>query len=219
VPGLSVVLADDHLLIRQGVRTLLESLDEVEVVAECDDYDTLMAAVAQHTPAVVVTDIRMPPTNTDEGIRAAREIRAAYPSTGVVVLSQFAEPSFVLQLFDDGSEGLGYLLKDRVDRAELDRAVQAVTTGGSAVDSKIVEVLVSARNRSDSAIDRLTAREREVLAAVAEGMNNAAVAAELIISDKAVAKHINSIFSKLDLGDADDTHRRVKAVLLWLSST
>jgi len=219
VSGLSVVLADDHLLIRRGVRTLLESLEEVEVVAECDDYDSLMAAVAQHTPAVVVTDIRMPPTNTDEGIRAAREIRAAYPSTGVVVLSQFAEPSFVLQLFDDGSEGLGYLLKDRVDRAELDRAVQAVTTGGSAVDSKIVEVLVSARNRSDPAIDRLTAREREVLAAVAEGMNNAAVAAELIISDKAVAKHINSIFSKLDLGDADDTHRRVKAVLLWLSST
>jgi len=218
VSGLSVVLADDHLLIRRGVRTLLESLDQVEVVAECDDYDSLMAAVAQHTPAVVVTDIRMPPTNTDEGIRAARDIRAAYPSTGVVVLSQFAEPSFVLQLFEDGSEGLGYLLKDRVDRGELDRAVRAVTTGGSAVDSKIVEVLVSARNRGDSAIDRLTAREREVLGAVAEGMNNAAVAAQLVISDKAVSKHINSIFSKLDLGDADDTHRRVKAVLLWLSS-
>jgi len=218
VTVLSVVLADDHLLIRQGVRTLLESLDGVEVVAECDGYDSLMAAVAQHTPTAVVTDIRMPPTNTDEGIRAAREIRAAYPNTGVVVLSQFAEPAFVLQLFDDGSEGLGYLLKDRVDRAELKRAVLAVTTGGSAVDSKIVEVLVSARNRNDSAIDRLTARESEVLAAVAEGMNNAAVAAELVISDKAVAKHINSIFSKLDQGDTSDAHRRVKAVLLWLSA-
>ncbi len=212
-----VVLADDHLLIRQGVAALLASIDGVTVVGECDDYDSLMAAVEREEPDVVVTDIRMPPTNTDEGIRAALAIRAEHPNVGAVVLSQFAEPSFVLRLFEDGSDRLGYLLKDRVTRPELERAITSVTTGGSAVDSKIVEVLVETRSRSETEIDALTPRERDVLAAIAEGLNNAAVAEALTISEKAVAKHINSIFSKLGLGEADDTHRRFKAVLMLLS--
>lgn len=212
-----VVLADDHLLIREGVAALLASIEGVEVVAEADDHDSLLAAVEQHTPDVVVTDIRMPPTNTDEGIRAALTIRAAHPDTGVLVLSQFAEPSFVVRLFDDGSDHLGYLLKDRVTRGELERAIAALGRGESAVDPKIVEVLVASRSSSDSPIDTLTPRETEVLGKIAEGGNNASVAAALHISEKAVAKHINSIFSKLGLGEAPDANRRVKAVLIWLS--
>lgn len=215
--GVRVVLADDHLLVREGVAALLSSLTGVAVVGECGDHDELLAAVDRERPDVVVTDIRMPPTHTDEGIRAARAIRAAHPDTGVVVLSQYSEPSYVLQLFEDGSDRLGYLLKDRVDRAELSRAIAAVADGGSAVDPKIVEVLVGARSARRTQIDGLTPREREVLALIAEGLSNAAIAATLVVSDKAVAKHINSIFAKLDLGDADHTHRRVRAVLLWLS--
>lgn len=212
-----VVLADDHPLIRQGVAALLAGIDGVTVVAECDDHDALLAAVDRERPDVVVTDIRMPPTHTDEGIRAAREIRAAHPDTGVVVLSQYSEPAYVVQLFDDGSDRLGYLLKDRVDRVELSRAVASVAAGGSAVDPRIVEVLVGARSPRRTQIDALTEREREVLGLIAEGWSNAAIAESLVVSEKAVAKHINSIFSKLDLGDPDHTHRRVRAVLLWLS--
>jgi DNA-binding NarL/FixJ family response regulator len=214
---LRVVLADDHPLIRQGVAAVLQAIDGVELVAECGDLGQLLAAVGRHDPDVVVTDIRMPPTNTDEGITAARAIRADHPATGVVVLSQFAEPDYVLELFEDGSDRLGYLLKDRVDRAELERAVRSVASGGSAVDGAIVEVLVRARSRRRSAIDDLTPREREVLACIAEGLNNGAVADKLVLSEKAVAKHINSIFAKLDLGHEASTHRRVKAVLLWLA--
>jgi DNA-binding NarL/FixJ family response regulator len=214
---LRVVLADDHPLIRQGVAAVLQTIDGVELVAECGDLAQLLAAVSHHRPDVVVTDIRMPPTNRDEGITAARAIRAEHPDIGVVVLSQFAEPEYVLELFEDGSDRLGYLLKDRVDRAELERAVRSVAGGGSAVDGAIVEVLVEARTRRRSAIDDLTPREREVLACIAEGLNNGAVAGRLVLSEKAVAKHINSIFSKLDLGHEEHTHRRVKAVLLWLA--
>lgn len=214
---LRVVLADDHLLIREGIAALLASIDGIEVVAECWDYDSLMVAVERHSPDVVVTDIRMPPTNTDEGIRAAQEIRRSSPDVGIVVLSQFAEPAFVLRLFEDGSDRLGYLLKDRVTRGELLRAIRSVTEGGSAVDSKIVEVLVGARTGKGSPIDALTPREREVLERIAEGSSNGAVADSLVISEKAVSKHINSIFSKLGLGQEDDTHRRVRAVLMWLS--
>jgi len=213
-----VVLADDHLLIREGVAALLSSIDGVEVVAECADYDSLLETVEREQPDAVVTDIRMPPTNSDEGIRAARQIRASSPSVGVVVLSQYAEPSFVLRLFENGSEGLGYLLKDRVTRAELQRALRAVTGGDTAVDTKIVEVLVGARAGSQSPIELLSPREREVLAHIAEGLNNAAVAESMVISERAVAKHINSIFSKLGLGPDDDSvHRRVRAVLIWLA--
>lgn len=212
-----MVLADDHPLIREGVAALLSGIDGVTVVTECSDHDGLLAAVDRERPEVVVTDIRMPPTHTDEGIRAARAIRAAHPGTGVVVLSQYAEPSYVLRLFEDGSDRLGYLLKDRVDRVELARAIAAVADGGSAVDPKIVEVLVGARSPRRTQLDALTAREQEVLALIAEGLSNAAIAEALVVSEKAVAKHINSIFSKLDLGDADHTHRRVRAVLVWLS--
>ena len=215
----NVVLADDSLLIREGVAALLSSIDGVTVVEECDDEASLLDAVDRTAPDVVVTDIRMPPTNTDEGIRAALTIRERHPDIGVVVLSQFAEPSFVLRLFENGSEQLGYLLKDRVNRAELERAITSVSGGGSAVDSKIVEVLVDARSGQGTVIDSLTPREREVLAHIAEGANNAGVAAALVVSEKAVAKHINSIFSKLGLAEEADTHRRVKAVLLWLSET
>jgi DNA-binding NarL/FixJ family response regulator len=215
--GLRVVLADDHPLIRQGVAAVLQAIDGVELVAECGDLDELMAAVDDHKPDVVVTDVRMPPTNTDEGIKAARSIRTSDSDVGVVVLSQFAEPEYVLDLFEDGSERLGYLLKDRVDRAELERAVRSVAAGGSAVDGAIVDVLVEARTGGQSAVGALTPREREVLGCIAEGLNNAAVAARLVLSEKAVAKHINSIFSKLGLGHEEHTHRRVKAVLMWLA--
>lgn len=215
--SLRVVLADDHELIRHGVAAMINSIDGIDVVDECRDAGGLLRSVGEHTPDVVVTDIRMPPTGTDEGIAAALEIRAGHPETGVVVLSQFTEPEYVLQLFENGSDRLGYLLKDRVTPSELERAMRSVANGGSAVDATIVDVLVQGRSRQPSAIDSLTARESEVLSCIAEGLNNAAVADRLVLSEKAVAKHINSIFSKLELAFEEDSHRRVKAVLLWLS--
>ena len=154
--SLRVVLADDALLIRQGVAAVLASLDDIEIVAQCDDIDSLLAAVDEHLPDAVITDIRMPPTHTDEGIRASIEIRERHPDTGVVVLSQFAEPALVLALFEDGSDGLGYLLKERVNPGDLQRAISAVVDGGSVVDPKIIEVLVNERSRRPSAIDQLT---------------------------------------------------------------
>ncbi len=213
---LKVVLADDHELIRHGLAAVLDTIEGVDLVAECADHPQLMSAVADHRPDVVITDIRMPPTGTDEGIAAALAIREDHPDTGVIVLSQFAEAEYVLELFVDGSQGLGYLLKDKVSRAELERAVLEVSSGGSAVDAAIVEVLVSGR-RQQSPIDLLTPREQEVLGLIAEGRNNASVAAELVLSAKAVSKHINSIFSKLHLGEEPEVHRRVRAVLAWLS--
>ncbi len=215
--SLRVVLADDHALIRQGVAAVIEAIPDVELVGQCEDLDGLLAAVDREGPDVVVTDIRMPPTNDDEGIAAARAIRRSHPGTGVVVLSQFAEPEYVLLLFEDGSDRLGYLLKDRVDPAELERAIRSVAGGGSAVDGSIVDVLVQARTGRSSPIDALTPREREVLGCIAEGLNNGAVADRLVLSEKAVAKHINSIFSKLGLAFEEQSHRRVKAVLLWLA--
>ncbi len=213
-----VVLADDSLLIRRGMRALLEDIPDVEVVAECSDADELLAAVDEHQPDVVVTDIRMPPGHSDEGIRAALQIRREAPRTGVVVLSQYSEPEYVLMLFENGSDGLAYLLKERIgDVDQLDHAVGAVAGGGSSVDPEIIDVLVTGRATASGPLSRLTPRETEVLAAIAEGLNNTAIADRLVLSDKAVAKHINSIFAKLDLGSSDDVHRRVKAVLLWLS--
>lgn len=216
---LSLVIADDNLLMRQGIASLVTMVDDFDLVAECADLNSLEAAVAEHRPDAVVTDIRMPPTHTNEGVSAALRFRELYPEMGVLVLSQFSEPEFVTELFADGSKGLGYLLKNRIgDVAEFTRAIRSVVAGESAVDSAIVDVLVSSRNQRPSAADRLTARESEVLAHIAEGMNNAAIAEELVISEKAVAKHINSIFSKLDLSEEPDIHRRVKAVLLWLTA-
>lgn len=215
---LRIVVADDDLLVRRGVVAVLGLIDEVEVVAEAGDLPSLLDAVATHDPDVVVTDVRMPPTGTDEGVRAATSIRAERPSCGVVVLSQYAEPDHVLAVFEAGNERLAYLLKENVgDVGSLERAVRAVAAGGSHVDPAIVSVLVSVGRPADSALDGLTPREQEVLSLIAEGLNNAAIGERLVLSDRAVAKHINNIFAKLHLAEEPDAHRRVRAVLLWLA--
>jgi DNA-binding NarL/FixJ family response regulator len=216
---LRVVLAEDNYLVREGVVRLLGDEPDVEVVAACGDLDELLAAVGVHVPDVVLTDIRMPPTGTDEGVRAANEIRDRHPGVGVVVLSQYGDPVYALALLEHGSEGRGYLLKERVsDVEQLLRAIREVAAGGSVIDPRIVEALVAARGRRpDSPIDRLTPREREVLAEMAQGANNAGVAGALGLSERAVEKHINSVFSKLGLSEEPDVHRRVKAVLVFLA--
>jgi DNA-binding NarL/FixJ family response regulator len=214
-----IVLAEDNYLVREGVRTLVETEPDLEVVGVCEDYDSLLAAVEAESPDVVVTDIRMPPTGTDEGIRAAEVLRAEHPDMGVVVLSQYSEPAYALAFLDGGSRGRAYLLKERVsDIGQLAAAIREVAGGGSVIDPEIVDALVAARAKpADSPLHRLTAREREILSEMAQGKNNAAVAASLVLSERAVEKHINSIFSKLALSQEPDVHRRVKAVLLFLS--
>jgi DNA-binding NarL/FixJ family response regulator len=214
-----IVLAEDNYLVREGVRTLVETEPDLEVVGVCEDYDSLLAAVEAESPDVVVTDIRMPPTGTDEGIRAAEVLRAEHPDMGVVVLSQYSEPAYALAFLDGGSRGRAYLLKERVsDIGQLAAAIREVAGGGSVIDPEIVDALVAARAKpADSPLHRLTAREREILSEMAQGKNNAAVAATLVLSERAVEKHINSIFSKLALSQEPDVHRRVKAVLLFLS--
>ncbi len=216
---ISVVVADDSFIVREGIRELLGSVDEFEVVATCSDLESLRAAVEQHRPDVVLTDIRMPPTNTDEGIRMAQELRERTPSIGVVVLSQYADAEYALALLDKGATGRAYLLKERVsDLDQLVNAIREVARGGSVIDAKVVENLIGARARHRrSALADLTPREREVLAAVAEGKNNAAIAGHLHLSERAVEKHINSIFSKLSLTEEQAVHRRVKATLLYLA--
>ena len=215
---LRLVLAEDSYLMREGIGALIALDDELDLVATCESFDGLLAAVAEHRPDVVITDIRMPPTQTDEGIRAARQIRTEHPEMGVVVLSQYVEPDYAMRLFEDGSEGRAYLLKERVaDLDELSAAVRRVHEGGSVVDPKVVDALISARNTDDGSIlDRLTEREQEVLAEMAKGGNNAAIGEALFISARSVEKHIGSIFSKLDLSESDDTNRRVRAVLLYV---
>jgi DNA-binding NarL/FixJ family response regulator len=213
-----VVLAEDSFLVREGVRRMLDGEPEVEVVASCGDLDELMAAIDVEKPDVVLTDIRMPPTRTDEGIKAAEHCREAYPAMGVVLLSQYVQPAYVKVLLAQGTEGRAYLLKERV--AELDDlivAVREVATGGSVIDSKVVEALVATRSRGDDGLSALTPREREVLAAMAEGRNNASVAEALVLTQRAVEKHINSIFAKLRLSGDQQGHPRVRAVLLYLS--
>lgn len=214
-----MVIADDSLLVREGIARLLGTSDDIEVVALCEDLPSLLDAVHATAPDVVLTDIRMPPTGTDEGIRAAAALRADRPTLGVVVLSQYAEPAYVLELLDGGSEGRAYLLKERVsDPDQLLAAVREVARGGSIVDPLVVDVLVGARSRTPAGpLDRLTPRESEVLAEIAQGKNNAAVAESLVLSPRAVEKHINSVFSKLGLSEEPDVHRRVKAVLLYLA--
>ncbi len=215
-----LVLAEDNFLVREGVRRLIETEPDLEVVDVCADYQALLDAVDAHDPDVVVTDIRMPPTGTDEGIRAAAEIRRRHPGTGVVVLSQYAEPGYALAFLEEGSRGRAYLLKERVSSIDdLARAIRDVAAGGSVIDPGVVDVLVRARARpADSPLRRLTPRETEILAEMATGKNNAAVAAALVLSERAVEKHINSIFSKLALSEETDVHRRVKAVLVFLSA-
>jgi DNA-binding NarL/FixJ family response regulator len=214
-----VVVAEDSLIVREGLQQLLGSSPSVEIVAACDDVDSLMEAIERERPDVVVTDIRMPPTNTDEGIQVAARLRDSHPDIGVVVISQYAEPSYVLDLLDAGSDGRGYLLKERVHRrSELLAAIESVARGGSVIDPKIVDVLVSAKARAErSALSQLTGREREVLSEIAAGKSNTAIAESLVLTKRAVEKHINSIFMKLGLASADDVSKRVKATLLFLA--
>lgn len=215
---LRVVFAEDNYLVREGTAALLAEFEDVQIVATVSDKDQLLSAVAEHRPDAVLTDIRMPPTNTTEGIDAAREIRAEHPSTGVVVLSQFAEDDYAYELLREGAEGLGYLLKERVaDAEEIVRALQDVAAGGSVLDPKVVEGLVAGREKeAASPLAGLTPREREVLSLMAEGKNNAAIAKGLSLSERAVEKHINSLFHKLALSEEPDVHRRVMAVLAFL---
>jgi DNA-binding NarL/FixJ family response regulator len=214
-----IVLAEDNFLLREGVRRMLESQPELEVVAACRDLDELLAAVDDREPDVVITDIRMPPDRNDEGIQAASYCRQKHPDMGVLLLSQYIEPAYVRVLLGQGTEGRGYLLKERV--GELDdllRAIEQVAAGGSAIDPKVVGALVQGRARAGAGeLSRLTPREAEVLAAMAEGQTNAAIAASLFISQKAVEKHINSVFAKLGLSGDQQSHPRVRAVLMYLA--
>ena len=216
---IKVVLAEDSYLVREGVRRLLESEPDIDLVGVCEDYDSLLEAIASTHPDVLLTDIRMPPTGTDEGVRAAERLRQLRPTAGVVLLSQYADPAYALAFLEGGTEGRAYLLKERVaDLDQLLAAIRAVAGGGSVIDPKVVEALVAGRSRNaQSPLARLTPREREVLALLAEGRSNAAVADGLVLSERAVEKHINSIFAKLGLPEARDAHRRVKAVLLFLA--
>lgn len=219
---LRLVLAEDSFLIREGLAALLADDPELDLVTSVGSLPALLEAVETVRPDVVLTDIRMPPTETDEGIRAAEELATTHPAIGVVVLSQHIEPDYALRLFDGGSQGRAYLLKERVgDLAQLRYAISAAASGGSVLDPQVVDVLVAARRqRATSVLDRLTARELEVLELVARGDSNRAIAQELVLSDRAVEKHITSILTKLDLS-ADDTevHRRVRAVLLYLAES
>ena len=215
----AVALADDSLIVREGLAQILAAVPDVEVVASCGDLPSLVAIVESEQPDVVVTDIRMPPTSTDEGIRLAAMLRDDHPQIGVVVLSNYAEPAYALALLESGSEGRAYLLKERVhDRAQLVAAIESVATGGSVLDSKIVEPLVAAKLHVErSPLAALTGREREVLAEIAKGKSNAAIADTLVLTKRAVEKHINSIFLKLNLAYAEDVSKRVKATLLFLA--
>lgn len=217
--AIRVVLGEDSFLAREAIVGVLERADGVELVGVGDDLDSVQAAIEQEHPDVVVTDIRMPPDNTDEGIRLAAELRSTHPEIGVVVLSQHAEPSYANVLFEEGSDRRAYLLKETLrDLAELKRALRAVATGGSVVDPVVVEQLVEARRRrEDAQLDSLTPRELEILAMIAEGRSNTAIAEVLVVTKRAVERHINSIFLKLGLRDAEDVSRRVKAALLYLS--
>jgi DNA-binding NarL/FixJ family response regulator len=217
----AIVLADDSLIVREGVGQILATEPDMHVVASCGDLPSLLAAVDTERPDVVVTDIRMPPTFSDEGIQVAALLRETHPGIGVIVLSNYAEPAYALALLESGSEGRAYLLKERVhDRAQLVAAIESVAAGGSMLDSKIVEPLVAAKMRVErSPLAGLTGREREVLAEIAKGKSNAAIADTLVLTKRAVEKHINSIFLKLNLSYAEDVSKRVKATLLFLAET
>ncbi len=214
-----VVLGEDSFIVREGLREMLATRPGVEVVAVCGDLDELLAAVGEHEPDVVMTDIRMPPTNTDEGIRAAAALRESHPGLGVVVLSQYSDPAYVLALFESGSDGRAYLLKERVhDMQELTAALRAVASGESVIDPKIVDVLVAARAQRDGdELAALSTRERAVLAEIAQGKSNLAIADSLQLSKRAVEKHTHAIFTKLGLAGSAEVSRRVKAALLFLA--
>lgn len=214
-----VVIAEDAYIIREFLTTALASSPTMELVAVCANGKELRSAIGTWQPDVVVTDIRMPPSGGDEGVQIAAELRDSRPEVGVVVLSQYAEPAYALSLLDGGTGRRAYLLKERIrDRDELIRAIETVAAGGSVIDPMIVDVLIQARARAaESRLSRLTPRERELLAEIAAGKSNAAIARSLFLTKRAVEKHVNSIFSKLDLSVTEDVSRRVEATLIYLS--
>jgi DNA-binding NarL/FixJ family response regulator len=217
---LRVVFAEDNYLVREGTAALLATADEVEIVGTAASLDELLSAVDEHGPDAVLTDIRMPPSGTDEGVHAARRLRETSPHIGVVVLSQYLEPAYALAVFAEGASGRGYLLKERLSHmGQLAGAIREVARGGSVIDPKVVDALMAARLAGRSPLAALTPRERETLAEMAQGKNNAAIGEALVLSDRAVEKHINAVFTKLDLGPETDGHRRVKAVLLYLADS
>lgn len=214
-----IVIAEDNLLVRTGLVSLLAAEHDMAVVAACSTLEELLAEVDQSRPDVVITDIRMPPSFTDEGVRAARDLRTRHPEIGVVLLSQFLDPTYLQQLIAEGSGRRGYLLKERLSApGQLATALRAVASGGSFIDPLVVDALMSAQARQKrSPLDRLTPRERATLSEIANGRSNMAIAQQLHVSERAVEKHIASIFSKLDLPDDRDINRRVKAVVMFLS--
>jgi DNA-binding NarL/FixJ family response regulator len=216
---LRIALGEDSLIVREGVHQLLSLDPSVEIVAAVADQLSLRKACEEEQPDVVLTDIRMPPTHTDEGIRLAAELRETHPRMGVVILSQFSDPIYALALLEHGSDGRAYLLKERVhNRAELMAAIRAVAEGGSMIDPKVVESLVVARGRAQSSpLNDLTSRELQVLGEIAQGKSNTAIAESLYLTKRAVEKHINAIFWKLGLADAADVSKRVKAALMFLA--
>ena len=216
-----LVIAEDHYLVREGVRRLLESRPDLEVAAVCGDLDALLAAVKEEKPDVVVTDIRMPPSNLDEGIRAAEQLRETDPDVGVVVLSQYANPTYALALLESGSARRSYLLKERVqDLEQLVSAIHTVAEGGSVIDPKVVDALVADNARGDeSRLNQLTPRERDVLREMAMGKSNAAIGESLFLAERSVEKVIHAIFLKLGLTWETSVHKRVKAVILYLSES
>ena len=220
--AIRIALAEDSFIVREGIEQVLRGDGGIEMAISCADMASLLAAVDADPPDVVLTDIRMPPEGDDAGIQIAARLRQTHPEVGVVVLSQYSEPGYVLRLLGDGSEGRAYLLKERIaQRDELTRAIRAVAEGGSVIDPKIVEVLVRAQARSqDSPLGEMTPRELDVLAGLAEGKSNAAIAEDLVLTKRAVEKHINAIFLKLDLTyspDAEQMSKRVKAALIFLA--
>jgi DNA-binding NarL/FixJ family response regulator len=213
-----IAVADDSFLIREAIQQVLARLARIDVVAVCDHGERLLEAVERERPAVVITDVRMPPSGDDEGIRVARRLRATHPDVGVVVLSQYAEPRYGLGLLEDGAEGRAYLLKERIrDPAELLAAIEVVSRGGSMIDPHMVRLLMGERRGSE--LGQLTARERDVLAQMAQGKSNAAIAEALVLTKRAVEKHVGAIFVRLGLPDEEVVSRRVAAVLLYLSET
>jgi len=216
-----LVIADDHLLVREGLQRLVETDPDLEVAAVCGDLDSLLAAVEAEKPDVVVTDIRMPPGNADEGVQAAQRLRTTDPDVGVVVLSQYATPSYALALLEGGSAGRSYLLKERVQEPEqLVSAIRAVADGGSVIDPKVVEALVAEDARGEqSPIHQLTPRELDVLREMAAGKSNAAIGESLFLAERSVEKVIHSIFFKLGLSWEPSVNKRVKAVILYLAES
>jgi DNA-binding NarL/FixJ family response regulator len=219
--AIKVVIAEDNLIAREGIQQIIAAEPDLELVASVSDVDELLAAVDNEHPDVVLTDIRMPPSLSDEGIRFANRLRTTHPDVGVIVLSQYEEPGYALTLIETGSDRRGYLLKERLhDHAQLRAAIEAVAQGGAMIDPKLVDALVTGKARLQrSPLAELTPREQEVLAEIAQGKSNAAIAESLVLTKRAVEKHINSIFLKLDLGPADDVNKRVKATLLFLATT